>query len=34
VHYNVIDLEEQRKVKVDVPDKYELGWHLVVKAVK
>jgi ubiquinone/menaquinone biosynthesis C-methylase UbiE len=34
VHYNVIDLPEQRKVKVEVPDKYELGWHLIVKAVK
>jgi ubiquinone/menaquinone biosynthesis C-methylase UbiE len=34
VHYNVIDLPDQRKVKVDVPEKYELGWHLVVKAVK
>jgi hypothetical protein len=34
VHYNVIDLDEQRKVKIDVPDKYELGWHLIIKAVK
>ena len=34
VHYNVIDLPEQRKVKVEIPDKYELGWHLIVKAVK
>ncbi len=34
VHYNVLDLPEQRKVKVDIPDKYELGWHLIVKAVK
>lgn len=34
VHYNVVDLPEQRKVKVKVPDKYELGWHLIVKAVK
>jgi ubiquinone/menaquinone biosynthesis C-methylase UbiE len=34
VHYNVIDLPEQRKVKVDLPDKYELGWHIIVKAVK
>jgi ubiquinone/menaquinone biosynthesis C-methylase UbiE len=34
VRYNVIDLPEQRKVKVDVPDKYELGWHLIVKGVK
>ena len=34
VHYNVIDLPEQRKVKVDISDDYELGWHLIVKAVK
>jgi ubiquinone/menaquinone biosynthesis C-methylase UbiE len=34
VHYSVVDLPEQRKVKIDVPDKYELGWHLVVRAVK
>jgi ubiquinone/menaquinone biosynthesis C-methylase UbiE len=34
VHYNVLDLPEQRKVKVDIPDTYELGWHLIVKAVK
>ncbi|MFC1908561.1 class I SAM-dependent methyltransferase [Chloroflexota bacterium] len=34
VRYNVIDLIEQRKVKVVVPDEYELGWHLIVKAIK
>ena len=34
VHYNVVDLPEERKVKVDISDKYELGWHLIVKAVK
>ena len=34
VRYNVIDLPQQRKVKVSVPDEYELGWHLIVKAVK
>ena len=34
VRYNVIDLPEQRKVKVDVSDKYELGWHLVIKGIK
>jgi ubiquinone/menaquinone biosynthesis C-methylase UbiE len=33
-HYNVIDLPDQRKVKVVVPLEYELGWHLVVKAEK
>jgi len=34
VHYNVIDLPERRKVKLGISDQYELGWHLVVKAVK
>lgn len=34
VCYNVIDLPEQRKVKVNISDNYELGWHLIVKAVK
>ncbi|MFC1978083.1 hypothetical protein ACFLWS_07485, partial [Chloroflexota bacterium] len=34
VRYNVIDLPEQRKIKVDMPDKYELGWHLIVKGSK
>lgn len=34
VYYNVIDLPEQRKVKIDISDEYELGWHLLVKAVK
>lgn len=34
VHYNVLDLPKQRKVKVDISDTYKLGWHLIVKAVK
>jgi len=34
VRYNVIDLPQQRKVKVSLPDKYELGWHLIIKAMK
>ena len=34
VHYNVLDLPQQRKVKADIPNTYELGWHLVIKAVK
>ena len=34
VHYNVLDFPEQRKVKVSISDTYELGWHLIVKAVK
>jgi ubiquinone/menaquinone biosynthesis C-methylase UbiE len=34
VHYNVLDLPDQRKVKIDVPPEYALGWHLVLKAEK
>jgi len=34
VHYNVIDVLGKRKIKVVLPDKYELGWHLIVKAKK
>lgn len=34
VYYNVIDTPQQRKVKLGISDKYELGWHLVVKGIK
>jgi len=34
VRYNVIDLPEQRKIKVDMLDRYELGWHLIIKGKK
>jgi hypothetical protein len=34
VHYNVLDMPEQRKVKFEIDDKYELGWHLVIKGRK
>lgn len=34
VHYNVIDLPHKRKIKLGISDKYELGWHLIVKGVK
>lgn len=34
VRYNVIDLPQQRKVKLGISDNYELGWHLIVKARK
>jgi ubiquinone/menaquinone biosynthesis C-methylase UbiE len=34
VHYPVIDLPEQRKVKVTVDAENELGWHVVVKGNK
>lgn len=33
VHYTVIDLPEQRKVKINIDSENELGWHLVIKAV-
>ena len=32
VKYNVIDLPDKRKFKLNLPDKYELGWHIIVKA--
>ncbi len=32
VKYNVIDLPDKRKFKLNLPDKYELGWHIMVKA--
>jgi ubiquinone/menaquinone biosynthesis C-methylase UbiE len=32
VRYNVIDTDQQRKVKLGLEDKWELGWHLIVKA--
>jgi len=31
VRFNVIDTEKQRKVKLNIPDELELGWHLVFK---
>jgi len=34
VRYNAVDTDEQRKVKLGLDDKWELGWHLVVKAKK
>jgi ubiquinone/menaquinone biosynthesis C-methylase UbiE len=32
VKYNVIDLPDRRKFKLNLPDEYELGWHIIVKA--
>ena len=32
VHYNAIDLPDRRKFKLSLPNKYELGWHILVKA--
>ena len=34
VHYNVIDTLHQRKVKLNISDEYELGWHLIVRGTK
>jgi len=34
VRYNVVDTDQQRKVKMALDDKWELGWHLVVRARK
>lgn len=34
VHYNVIDVPDQRKIKLGIPDRYELGWHLLVRATR
>jgi len=31
VHYNVIDTLKQRKVKIGVPESFNLGYHLVIK---
>lgn len=32
VRYNVIDTDQERKIKVGLDDRWELGWHLVVRA--
>jgi ubiquinone/menaquinone biosynthesis C-methylase UbiE len=32
VRFNTIDLPDQRKFKLSIPDKYGLGWHVIVKA--
>jgi len=34
VRYNVIDLPSKRKIKIGIPDEYELGWHLIIKCKK
>jgi ubiquinone/menaquinone biosynthesis C-methylase UbiE len=31
VYYNVVDLPRKRKFKLNIPDEYELGWHIIVK---
>lgn len=32
VFYNVVDLPGKRKFKLNIPDDYELGWHIILKA--
>lgn len=34
VWFNVIDTNKQRKVKIQVSNEYELGWHIIVRAKK
>lgn len=34
VHYNVIDTDTQRKVKLSLDDEWELGWHLCIRGEK
>lgn len=34
VRFNVIDTPGQRKVKLGLPDAYELGWHIIAMATK
>lgn len=32
VHFNVVDILSNRKFKLNIPDEFQLGWHLIVKA--
>jgi SAM-dependent methyltransferase len=32
IHFNVIDTLTQRKVKLQLSDDYQLGWHVIVRA--
>jgi ubiquinone/menaquinone biosynthesis C-methylase UbiE len=34
IHFNVIDTRKERKVKTRLSDKYQLGWHILVRARK
>jgi ubiquinone/menaquinone biosynthesis C-methylase UbiE len=34
IHYNVIDTERERKVKIPLSDDYQLGWHIIVRATR
>jgi len=34
IHYNAIDTPAERKVKFQLPDRYCLGWHIIVRARK
>jgi len=33
-HFDVIDTLRQRKVKLQLPDDHQLGWHLIVRGKK
>jgi len=32
IRYNVIDIAAERKIKAELPNSLELGWHIIVKA--
>lgn len=32
VRYDVIDTDDKRKVKLSIPEGYDLGWHIIVQA--
>ncbi len=34
IFYNVIDLPDYRKFKLNIPNSYELGWHMIVRCKK
>jgi ubiquinone/menaquinone biosynthesis C-methylase UbiE len=34
VHYDVIDTERERKLKIAIPKDNDLGWHLIIKGEK
>jgi ubiquinone/menaquinone biosynthesis C-methylase UbiE len=34
IHYNVIDTPTERKVKLQISDEYQLGWHIIIRAKK
>lgn len=34
VYYTVIDLPGKRKLKLSISDEFELGWHIIIKALR